>query len=164
MKNRQTYAEINLDNIDFNLATIHDECKKPLFCVVKANAYGHGAIEIADYIQTKNYVAYLCVSSIDEAMDLREAGINSPIINLGYTNPQHLDLCIKNEITVSIISLKWLNDAIRFNEDLSMLKFHIKIDSGMNRLGIKDIADFKAIVDIGKSLTLNFEGIFTHYH
>lgn len=164
MSYRETYAEINLDYLDYNLDEIHSTCNKALFCVVKANAYGHGAVEIADYINKKSYVAYLCVSSIDEALDLRNHGITAPIINLGYTNPNHLNLCIENSITVSLISLVWLNEALKVNDDLSKLKCHLKVDSGMNRLGIKDINEFTSILEIGKAEKIAFEGIFTHYH
>ncbi len=164
MSYRETYAEINLDKLNHNLNEIHSKCNKALFCVVKANAYGHGAVEISEYINKKAYVAYLCVSSIDEALDLRNHGITTPIINLGYTSPNHLDLCIENSITVSIISLAWLNEALQVNDNLSTLKCHLKVDSGMNRLGIKDISEFTSILKIGKAERISFEGIFTHYH
>lgn len=164
MNYRETYAEINLDYLDYNLAEIHNTCNKALFCVVKANAYGHGAIEIADFISKKSYVAYLCVSSIDEALDLRNHGIITPIINLGYTSPNHLNLCIENNITISVISLVWFREALQMNNNLSKLKCHLKIDSGMNRLGIKDINEFTSILEIGRVERITFEGIFTHYH
>lgn len=164
MRYRQTFAEIDLDNLDYNLNTIHANCRKQLFCVVKANAYGHGAIEISQFIEKIDYVAYLCVSSIDEAIDLREAGITAPIINLGYTNPSHLYLCIERDITVSIISLDWLIEALEANRNLENLKCHIKVDTGMNRLGIKTYNDFAKVINIATENKIDLEGIFTHYH
>jgi alanine racemase len=165
MKYRDTYIKIDLDKLKHNLNTLSEESnKKSLFCVVKANAYGHGAIPISEFLANQPEVDYLCVSSLDEAIELRDAGISFPIIILGYVDPKHVMICIDNNITISIVSLEFLNQLLVEDIETSKLKAHIKIDSGMNRLGIKDLQDFKEIISTCETSGIKLEGIFTHYH
>lgn len=164
MYHRKTYANINLDKLDYNLEQIHTESNKSLFCVVKANAYGHGIVEISKHLINQPHVKYLCVSSIDEALLLREHLIEFPIINLGYTDIEDIETCIDNNITVSLPSLDWLVSLSSPPLTLSGLKVHIKIDTGMNRLGIKGIHEYLDVLSLAKKLNIEFEGIFSHYH
>lgn len=164
MENRNTYAQIDLNILQHNAHLLFQENNKPLFCVVKANGYGHGASKVASFLEYLDYVAYFCVSSFDEAMELRNNNIKKPIINLGYTSTSDLQECIENDITVSIISKEWLIEANSRNSELSNLRCHIKIDTGMNRLGIKSTSEYLEVLELSKILNLNVEGIFTHYH
>lgn len=164
MRYRSTVAEINLNNLQHNTDLLHKESHKPLFCVVKANAYGHGATKIAVFLEQFSYVSYFCVSSIDEALELRNNNIKKPIINLGFTDIFDLNECINNNITISIISKKWLIRALEAHHDLSKLKCHIKLDTGMNRLGIKSISEYCDVLEMAKKHGLEVEGVFTHYH
>ena len=165
MSYRETYIKVDLDRLKHNLLTLSKSSnRKSLFCVVKANAYGHGAIPISNFLSQQEEVDYLCVSSLDEAMELREAGISFPIIILGYTDPKHVNICIENKITISIVSLDYLNQLLRENIKTENLIAHIKIDSGMNRLGIKKINDYIEVINTCKNYAIRVEGIFTHYH
>jgi alanine racemase len=163
MAHRKTYAKINLDHLDYNLNKITSESGKSLFCVVKANAYGHGIVEVSKHLIKQPNVQYLCVSSIDEAILLRKS-ISFPIINLGYTDIEDIEICILNKITVSLPSLEWFYTLLNLPIDYSELKIHIKIDSGMNRLGIKNIDEYKTVIELAKNKKISFEGIFSHYH
>lgn len=164
MSHRKTYANINFNHLSYNLKEIYNTSKKSLFCVVKANAYGHGIVEISKFLETQPNVEYLCVSSIDEALLLRRSLIKCPIINLGYTDIEDVDVCIKNDITISLPSLEWFNSLCKLSINHSSLKIHIKIDTGMNRLGIKNVEDYKTVIEYAKKNNILFEGIFSHYY
>lgn len=164
MGHRRTYANINLDKLDYNLEQIHAETDKSLFCVVKANAYGHGIVEISKHLINQPHVKYLCVSSIDEALLLRGHLTEFPIINLGYTDIEDIETCIDNNITVSLPSLDWFVSLSSLPFTLSELKVHVKVDTGMNRLGIKGIYEYLDILSLANELNIKFEGIFSHYH
>lgn len=164
MAHRKTYATINFDTLNSNLDKIQAESSKALFCVVKANAYGHGMVEISKHLINQPHVKYLCVSSMDEALLLRKHLIDFPIINLGYTDIEDVEICLVNNITVSVPSLDWLISLSSLPHNTSKLKAHVKIDTGMNRLGIKGIEEYKEVLSLATELNINFEGIFSHYH
>jgi alanine racemase len=165
MSYRDTYIKIDLDKLKHNLSILTKESgQKSLFCVVKANAYGHGAVPISNFLINQSEVDYLCVSSLDEALELRDAEISFPIIILGYVDPKHVMICIENNITISIVSLEYLNQLLLESIEIKKLKAHVKIDSGMNRLGIKNIQDFKEVITTCEASGIKLEGIFTHYH
>ncbi|NCC57423.1 MAG: hypothetical protein EOM17_07310 [Synergistales bacterium] len=160
---RETFANINLDAIKHNIQLIGAKSNKTVFAVVKANAYGHGIIEISKYLE-KIGIAYLCVSSLDEAVLLRNNGITSPILILGYVNPIFIKENLQHNITYSVISLEWFHQLISLDIDLSAIKLHIKLDTGMNRLGIKNISELEEIIKISSDFNIKYEGIFSHYH
>jgi alanine racemase len=164
MLHRKTYATISLDKLNYNLEKIQSQSNKSLFCVVKANAYGHGIIEISKYLIKQPNIKYLCVSSIDEAVLLRQSLEDFPIINLGYTDIEDIETCIENDITVTLPSLDWFNSLISLSLKLSPLKIHVKLDTGMNRLGIKSIDEYQTVMTLAKTMNIEFEGIFSHYH
>ena len=102
----RTWAEISLDNIEFNYRSMRAHLKDGagFLGVVKANAYGHGAVPVAKRLETLG-CDYLAVATVDEALELRENGIKSPILILGYTDPRHTQALIDNDITQSISAL-----------------------------------------------------------
>jgi alanine racemase len=162
MKNfRNTWVEIDLDRLTSNIEVLQNTSGKAIFGVIKANAYGHGDIEIARHLELLN-VAYLCVSSLDEAVHLRKSKLQAPIIVLGYTEIDHLSIAIQNNITVVIPSKDWLIKALGCCELLNQLTLHIKVDSGMNRVGIKSITEFKEVLQLIKDNNLRIEGLYTH--
>ncbi|NIK80522.1 alanine racemase [Paenibacillus castaneae] len=164
---RPTRVELSLDALRHNLQAfrrvIPQDCK--LMASVKANAYGHGAVEIAREAERFG-VDYLGVAFLDEALQLRKAGIQTPILVLGFVAADALTIARDNNITISLFR----DDVIEAAAKLSMesgarkLKVHIKIDSGMGRLGV--IGQEAAIAFIEKALNvpqLEVEGMFTHY-
>ena len=159
---RDTWAQINLDHFAYNINTIKEHTKKEIFCVVKANAYGHG-----DYYIAKEAIAlgcaYIAVSSLDEAITLRKQGIDAPILILGYVNPDDVDVVLKEKITITAVSLDWVNRICAKN-NIANLKVHLKVDTGMNRLGIKKLDEMKEAMSLLLEKNVCIEGIFTHFH
>ena len=95
------------------------------FAVVKANAYGHGTVEVAKHVSKQ--VDGFCVSNLDEALELRQAGLEQPILILGVVLPDEVPLAIQENITLTVASLEWLKMAKDQGLDLTGLTCHIKI-------------------------------------
>lgn len=154
---RNTYAEINLENLKYNIKEVIKNYKyKYYFGVVKASCYGHGIDCIKTIIEAG--CNYLAVSSLDEAMEIRK-NYDIPILCLGIINENYLDICLKNNITITIPSLTYLKKV-----NVSNLKVHLKIDTGMNRLGLKTRKEIEEALKLIKEKNLILEGIFTHLY
>ncbi|MDP2812878.1 MAG: alanine racemase [Erysipelotrichaceae bacterium] len=160
-KFRNTWVEINLDRLAHNIGVIRKTSEKSVFAVIKANAYGHGDIEVARFLESLQ-VSYLCVSSLDEAIHLRNHHTTTPIIVLGYTEPEYLNEAIDRNVTCVVPSKEWLVKSLSLNDSLANLTLHIKVDTGMNRAGIKTIEEFKEVLQLCKLNKLNIEGLYTH--
>ncbi|HHU90513.1 MAG TPA: alanine racemase, partial [Clostridiaceae bacterium] len=162
----RTWAEINLDNIAHNVKEIQRVAGKrtEIMAVVKADAYGHGVLETVNTL-VESGCSRLAVSMLDEAIQLRQIGINIPILVLSHTNPLRVDELIKYNITQTIYShdiAKLLSDeAVRQGTKASV---HIKIDTGMSRVGFPPgYSAVKAVSEIQKLPGIIVEGIFTHF-
>ena len=154
---RNTYVNINLDNLKYNIKTIISNYKfKYYFGVVKADCYGNGIKCVKTIIDAG--CNYLAVSSLDEALEIRKE-FDTPILCLGIINHKYLNVCKENNITVTIPSLNYLKDV-----NIEGLKVHLKLDTGMNRLGIKNINDFNESIKLIKEKKLYLEGIYTHLY
>ena len=166
--NRPTQLTIDKKAIQFNIQQERQHMQKgqEIFAVVKANAYGHGAIEIAK-LALQEGVSGFCVSNIDEAIELREAGILLPILILGVVSPDLALLAQQYDLTVAVASLEWLKEVITSEEldaERAPLKVHLKIDTGMHRIGFYEMDSFLASVDLLETQPLlTYEGIFTHF-
>lgn len=165
-----TYAKVNLINIKENVEKIISKYNKYkyYFGVVKADSYGHFDNKVISAV-VKGGVNYLCVSSLKEALKIREKFKNIPILCLGVIEPKYLDVCVKNDITITVVSEEYLDSILNGKNrnfdsriNLNKLKIHIKLDSGMNRLGIKDEVEFKNVYNKILNSNLLLEGIFTH--
>lgn len=158
-------ADIDLSAIRKNIESMKSlipEGKK-LLAVIKANAYGHGAIEVANALD--NLADYYGVACIDEAIELRNAGIRKPILILGMSDESVFEDVVKYEVTQTIFTLEQGEALSKAAGKLGKTaKLHIKIDTGMNRIGFickkESVPD---IVAISKLPYLELEGIFTHY-
>ena len=105
------------------------------FAVVKANAYGHGAVAVATAIQDD--VDGFCVSNIDEAIELRQAGLSKRILILGVSEIEAVALAKEYDITLTVAGLEWIQALLEKKENLTGLTVHLKIDSGMGRIGFE---------------------------
>lgn len=154
---RKTYVEIDCEKIENNIKEIKEKYNnyKYYIGVVKANAYGHG-IESVKYM-IKGGINYLAVSSIEEALKLRNIDKEIPILILEPINYDAIKVASENNLTITIDNKDYFNKLIK---DKTNIKFHIKVDSGMNRFGFKNKEDIKYIYD-NKSDKLYLEGIFT---
>ena len=167
---RRTWAEINLDNLTYNYKKIREYIGKDVkfLGVVKADAYGHGAVQVSRHLQDLG-ADYLAVSSIDEAMELRFNGITMPILILGHTPREQVDRLICFNITQAVTceakAIEYSEEAVKYG---GTLKVHIKVDSGMSRLGYICEGDYfehgvDGICDACSLPGLEAEGIFTHF-
>lgn len=167
---KRTWAQIDLDALSYNYRKIREHIgpKVKFLGVVKADAYGHGSVQVAQKLQTLG-ADYLAVSSIDEAMELRFNGITMPILILGHTPKEQVDRLICFNITQAVTceakALEYSEEAVRCG---GTLKIHIKVDTGMSRLGYLCENDYFAhgVDGIVRACTLpglQAEGIFTHF-
>lgn len=160
---RPTWATIRLDRIRENIEQVVSHLPRPVktFAVVKANAYGHGAVAVAQAIA--NQVDGFCVSNLDEAMELRQAGIDQMILVLGVVLPEAVPLAIHHQLTLTVTSLDWLNLAQEQAVNLSGLSVHIKVDSGMGRLGVRSWQESQKLMDGLELAGARVTGLFTHF-
>ncbi|PZT55408.1 alanine racemase [Paenibacillus silvae] len=164
---RPTQVEINLDHLRSNVTAFREalpQRTKFLACV-KANAYGHGAVEMARELERLG-VDYLSVAFLDEALELRLHGITSPILVLGYTPPEGVAAAWQHNVTITLFSRDVLEAIKQQNASCfaNKLKVHIKIDSGMGRLGLlpgHEAIEF--IQEVSSMEQVMLEGMFTHY-
>lgn len=160
---RNTFVEVDIDKIQSNIKNITDYYNDYdyYFAVLKANAYGHG-YKLAKYlVDTK--INYFAVSSLEEAMEIREDIKDMPILILEPIKIEHLEICAINNITIMIPSLEYLKNIL--NIVLSkQVKVHIKLDTGMNRLGIDNKEELEEVYNLLQQNKVYFlEGIYTHF-
>ncbi|WP_249869523.1 alanine racemase [Oceanobacillus saliphilus] len=162
---RDTWVEVSLDAIKSNVISFKNHIRKEtkLMAVVKADGYGHGAVEVAS-TAIETGADYLGVAFLDEALKLREAGITTPILILGYTSPAAVREAVKHDITVTIYTDESVPELKKAANDFQKTaKVHLKIDSGMNRIGIQDTEEALRICQTLYSPEILLEGIFTHF-
>ena len=165
-KLNRAWAEIDLDAIAHNAREIKKLTgnRVELMGAVKADAYGHGVFEVVHTL-LNNGVNQLAVSMLDEAIQLRKMGIGVPILILGYTDPARADEIVLNEVTQTVFTPDLAQAlsiaAVRLGKNA---KIHVKIDTGMTRLGfMPGYSAVKSIAEIGTMPGLIIEGIFTHF-
>lgn len=164
--NRPTRAVINLSNLDNNLSVVKSLIgKRKIMGVVKANAYGHGLIEVARHIEKE--VDYLGVAYVEEAIILRKNGIKSPILVLGAIHREQIDDYILNDIDITGSSLEKIDSVSKKAKRIGKkARIHIKIDTGMGRIGIQwDRVErfFKALFESNLLENIEIVGIYTHF-
>lgn len=162
---RDTWVEISLDAIQRNVKAFkqHIRAGSNLMAVVKADGYGHGAVEVAR-AAVEAGADYLAVALLDEAIELRDAGITEPLLVLGYTKPAGVKVALENEITLTVFSTDSLNAIAEAAEELQKkAKIHVKIDTGMMRIGIQNKEAALAFLKSIPSNQVEVEGIFTHF-
>lgn len=162
---RRSWAEIDINAIIDNFNSIKDRCSNSaIMCVVKADAYGHGANYLSKVYDNLG-ADYYAVAALSEALNLRRFGTKTPILILGYTLPEYYEYVVNNNITQTIFSYE---DALLLSQCAVGLKktakVHIKIDTGMTRLGF-DLNDntISQIIKISKLKGIEIEGVFSHF-
>lgn len=162
-EHRPTTIRVDLEAIAENVARVkeHLPTRPDVFAVVKANAYGHGAVEVAQKLSSQ--VSGFCVSNLDEALELRKAGIEDPILILGIVPVQFLQLAHQLNISITVASLDWIEQAKELNLDLSGLAVHLKIDTGMGRIGFRNQEELLKAISLLEELEYEIEGVFTHF-
>ena len=167
---KRTWAEIDLSAIRHNYHAIRS--RLPEGCrflgVVKADAYGHGALRVSQLLQDEG-AEYLAVSCLDEALELRRGGITMPILILGHTPPAYTGTLIENGITQTVSALAKAREYAEAAAALGKtLRIHIKLDTGMSRLGYLCAGNYfeTGVENLLRTVALpnlEPEGIYTHF-
>lgn len=155
---RKTYVKVDCDVLENNIKEIVNKYNyKYYFGVVKANAYGHG-----DYVVNcliRGGINYLAASSLEECLSIRNRNKDISILCLEPIEHEYLNICEQENITITVSDIDYFKKM-----DLSLkLKVHIKIDTGMNRLGFKNKKEVKAVYDALLKSNCELEGIYTHF-
>lgn len=159
---RNTYIEIDLDKLKQNYEYIKSKTSANINAVIKANAYGHGAIKIAKML-TNLGVEKFSVAFWEEAKNLREAGLKNEILILNYVDAEYIKNENTDNITFTVFTINQLEKYINvFQKKITCLKFAIKINTGMNRLGIKNIDEIEKINLLKEKYNLKIVEAFTH--
>lgn len=159
---RDAWIEVNLSALERNYKKINEIIKTDIMAVVKADAYGHGSTTICPILQSLGTKSF-GVATVDEGLALRDAGIKTPILILGATPAWSYQSCLNNKLTITIYSQEQLKQLEEFSKNLDVkIPIQIKIDTGMNRLGISPNEANDVILKITSSKVFNLEGIFSH--
>ena len=167
---KRTWAEVSLDNIEHNYRTIRSKLPEgtKFLGIVKADAYGHGAVEVAKRLE-KCGADYLAIACLDEALELRKNGVKMPVLILGHTPPEYVKLLLENNLTQTVSCEA---KAIEYSEAAKALggtlKIHIKLDTGMSRLGYLCAGEYfedgvKNVISTCRMDNLDVEGVYTHF-
>ena len=158
-----TRVVVDMDALASNMDAIREKAGVPVMAVVKADAYGHGAVQVARLLQDK--CAFFCVSSILEAMELRQAGLTKPILLLGYTPAEAYPTAIREGIRPTIYRME---DALALSQAAQAAqlpaRFHFAVDTGMSRIGFQVTErDADTCAEIAGLPGLYAEGLFSHF-
>lgn len=160
-------AEIDLDAMTYNLEHIKKNLAPgtQVIAVLKADGYGHGAVPLARRIQKDPEIWGIAVATVEEGEELRNAGITKPILILGYTYQEDYQKIANLDFRPAVFKLSMAKELSKAAlEAGKTLKIHIKIDTGMTRIGYRDVKkDVPEILEISKLPGLEIEGIFTHF-
>lgn len=157
---RKTWVEVNLGHIYDNYKQIKARCQKEVIPVIKANAYGHGALAVADYLVEKG-VKYFAVSLLEEALEIKAKHPDIDILVMGVISPHDLPVVSEKNITFTVSQMHLYNAMKSFK---GSLKCHIKVDTGMHRLGFINSRDvFDIFDDANREDHIIIEGIYTHF-
>ena len=160
--NSATYAEINLNHLVHNIRTIQQKVSPSrVVPVVKADAYGHGAVRVAKRL-VKEGVAFFAVAQFQEAMELRDSGINRPVLIFGRLFPDQIPTAIQADFRITLFGkedIRWIEKAKKDQQP----KIHVNVDTGMGRIGVlldrePDFFDY-----LDKSTHCIWEGLYSHF-
>jgi alanine racemase len=162
---RTTWIEVSRSALAHNLGLLRQRisANTRLMAVVKANAYGHGAVESARILQVAGADAF-AVATLQEAIELRSAGIEQPVLVLGYTPAWQTEAALVHAITLTVLDVETAtamhNIAAACDRSLTV---HLKVNTGMNRLGVRPALAFSVLTALAQLPALKVEGIFTHF-
>lgn len=164
MSYRPAKLSINLEAIKRNVANLKQDLndKTEIIAIVKANGYGHGAIPVAK-AAIEAGAMYLGVALLEEAIELREAGIKVPILVMGWVSPKFASVAIDYDITLTVFQVSWLETYAQQNDTSKKLSINIKLDTGMGRIGIRTIEELDHFLNSVDQTTTDVTGVFTHF-
>lgn len=156
----RSWLEVNLKNIEFNLNEIEKLTNKKVIPVIKANAYGLGSIEVVKYLSKKNYKLF-AVANFQEALEIKNYGLNNKILIMGNNDKDDLELAIEHGFSITISSWNDIKNLEMLHNSNKAL-IHIKIDTGMGRIGFSIDDSDEAIQYINNTKLGTIEGIYSH--
>jgi len=162
---RDTWAEVDLDSISENILSFKKLLPNhvDIIAVVKANAYGHGDVQVAKSALNAG-AAYLAVAFMDEAIALRNKGIKAPILVLGAVRPLDVQVASQYGITLTVFQKEWLFEAKEILKRDEKITIHLKLDTGMGRIGIRNKEELAKMEElIAEDDRFILEGLFTHF-
>ncbi|MEO2075796.1 MAG: alanine racemase [Bacillus sp. (in: firmicutes)] len=162
---RDTWAEVDLDYITENVTSVRKHLPQDvtIIAVVKANAYGHGDEQVAQTALEAG-ASYLAVAFMDEAIALRNKGIKAPILVLGASRPEDVEVAAKFAITLTVFQKEWVQEAGKHLAGDQSISVHIKLDTGMGRIGIRNAEELLSIQQlIAEDERFQLEGVYTHF-
>jgi len=158
-----TWVEVDLEAIRANVSAFRALTARQVFAVVKANAYGHGAVPAARAALAGG-ATYLAVARVEEALELRQAGLTAPILILGFTPPGRLAGMIEQRVSLTMWSVAQLEAADAAAGELgSEARIQLKVDTGMSRLGVQPEGVLPLAETCARLPNCQLEGIFTHF-
>lgn len=166
-RSERIWAEVDLGAIAFNIESIKKSINEntQIIAVIKADGYGHGALKIAQMLEDENRVWGYAVASCGEASELKNSGIKKPVFILGYTFPPDYEELIKNDVRLTVFTHEMAAELSKAAKTAGKsCKVHIKIDTGMTRIGMRpDSESIELIRQIAELENIEIEGIFTHF-
>jgi alanine racemase len=164
IKDRPTQLRVDLDALLNNYNKLNSlNIEKIGLAVVKADSYGLGAKVIARHLY-ENGVRHFATATLEEALELKDIIKDSMILVLGVINPLNVKYAVENNISLTCPSREWLEDALLQIQGFDKkLKIHVKIDTGMGRIGASELEELEEINNLLASEKIDFEGIFSHY-
>lgn len=163
--NRASWVSVDIDALSKNVRAIkqHIGTHVTLFAVLKADAYGHGAVNTAR-VALANGADHLAVASVNEAMVLREAGITAPILVMGYTSPEQIRLVVQHNLTITLYDLDLTRVFNHMAQEMhGQIRAHVKIDSGMGRMGVLPAQVIPFFRQLSTYKAIEIEGVYTHF-
>lgn len=163
----RVWADVDLDAVHFNMEQMHGNisCSAKMMGIIKTDAYGHGAVQIARELETLDYVFGMGLATAEEALILRHCGIKKPLLVIGYTFPYSYAKLIDNEIRMTVFKSSMLSEIEKEAERQNKKAIvHIKVDTAMSRIGIRpDDSGIAFIQECLSKKNIIVEGIFTHF-
>ena len=156
LQEKKQFIALNQKNFEHNVTQICAITNKKIIAVVKANAYGHGLIEISKFADSNKQIDVIATHSLTEALEIRDAGVKKKILVLAHVDSD-LSLAQKNKISVVVFNFAQLEAAIS-----EQVNFHLKFNTGLNRLGF-NLPEAAEVINILKLKKINPEGIFSHF-
>ncbi|MCL6594095.1 MAG: alanine racemase, partial [Alicyclobacillus sp.] len=158
---RETWAEVDVDAIAHNVRCARAQTGEGvmMMAVVKANAYGHGALPVARASLAAG-ASWLGVATLDEALQLRQAGLTAPILVLGYVDSRWAAVAVRHQVTLSVVSVEHAQALSATGEPVCV---HLKLDTGMGRLGVRTDQELAAVEQILQTSRMRLTGAFTHF-
>lgn len=162
---RPTFVNVNLDAIGQNYKSVSKlHPQKTAIAVIKADGYGLGAVNIAKYLMAQG-AEFFAVATMDEAIELRMHGVKAKILVLGVVEPMHIRQASRHRLALTAPSAEWIMRAAQYMDEADKsVWLHVKVDTGMGRIGIRDNSEYEeAVARIGKIEQFIFEGVYTHF-